>query len=273
MIQSIKVGIFSLLSFVLFFIFPTPVLAMSLSILGATPATITDKEQVVEINLSIENLPAGDSYFRAGWKQGNSYVGYVQNNDGSWIKLRSLDDGCTDYYHINEATTSAILRIKIGGDNEISNGNISIRAHRYTSTCGSTTASNEFATLVNLPTPTPTETATSTPVSTNTPTSAPSATKTPSPTPLKTSTIKPTSSPEVLAVGTSSDSYVLGLRDQLMTSEPTSSSEATSKNLPILPIVLIVAGVACIVGASFAFFKKVKTGYTDTYENESGKDS
>lgn len=228
-------------------LFPSSASAFSLTITGANPLNISDKEQIVEVNLLIEDLPAGDSYFRAGWKQGNSYVGYVQNNSGDWVKLRSLSDGCSDYFKISESTTSATLKIKIGNDNDISNGEIPIKAHRYTASCASNTGSNEYLTTITLSTPIPTNSPTPAPVE-NTPTptftTTPSPTRSPTPTPTKKPTSQPTESP-------TPEAQVLGEEAVITTDSPFPSPSTivagnSKRNIPTVPIVFISSGVALI---------------------------
>lgn len=180
----------------IFLVFTKEVQAFSFSITSIDPQSITSVDQEVLVNISIEDLPTGDSYFRAGWDSGNSYVGYIQNNSGSWIKLNPLSGDCLNYYKIDTSTTSATLKIKIGNDSNISNGNVDIKAHRITSTCASNTASNAIASQVTLPTVAPTPSPSPTPAPTQKPsTPAPTASPTKSPTPKPTPTKVPSPTP------------------------------------------------------------------------------
>lgn len=114
------------------------------------------------------------------------------------------------------------------------------------------------------PSPTPT------PIPTPTPTLAPipTPTKTPTPTPTKTPTPKPSPKEEIVVESQTPDnSQILGLREQLKTSEPKKENEETSKKkFPILPILLIVGGIVLMGGAGYALFKKMKS---EGYNNQS----
>ncbi|KKP48243.1 MAG: hypothetical protein UR39_C0001G0038 [Candidatus Woesebacteria bacterium GW2011_GWA1_33_30] len=235
-----------LIVFMLFFIFPFTVkAAFSLAITSASPTDILDKEQIVEVTLQIEDLPSGDSYFRAGWKSGSSYVGYVQNNGGNWVELRALSGECSDYFKISEATTSAILKIKIGEENDISTGTIPIKAHRLTSSCSSSYGSNEFNTNILLPTSTPVPTTTSTPIvtaiSTATATSTPI--KTATSTPTKTATAKPTTTSTPTESGQAETPEFVVSDIKTSTPEGIVAGASTSKKFPFLSIFFIVAGI------------------------------
>lgn len=233
--------------------------AFSFSITGVSSSTITSKDQEVTVNLSITDLPSGDSYFRVGWESGSSYVGYIRNNNGDWVKLGSLSSdkdslGCLNYYKINTSTSSAELKLKIGSDIDLPNGDINIKAHRFTSTCGSYIGSGSFVTAINLPTPTPspTPTPTSTPSSTATPTPVPTPTKTPMPIPIKTPTLRPTPSP----IDTSQPE-ILGESTALPTIIPISDSKTSesSNKFPILAFVLIGVGIIFIGLSGFMVYK------------------
>lgn len=232
----------------IFLFFVKQTFAFSFSITSVDPANITSNEQEVSVNLSIEDLPSGDSYFRAGWDSGNTYVGYIKNNNGDWVALSSLSSSdCLNYYKISSATSSATLKIKIGSNSNISNGNVDIRAHRLTSTCASNTGSNLFSTQINLPTiaPTPSPAPTQKP-STPSPTILPTPTK--SPTPAKTP--NETLEPEVL----SETVEVLNL-----TSTPTVRAEVLSDSkkgkFPIFAIVIITLGILLIAFSGYLAYK------------------
>ena len=168
----------------IFLFFPREVFAaFSFSIVNAEPNSINSKDQEILVNLSIIDLPSGDSYFRVGIQRGNLYIGYIKNNKGEWVKLKSLSEDkesqlCQNYFKVTGGLSSLSLSLKVGDDNEIENGSYNLRAHRFTSTCGSYAASNEaipIAITINLPTPTPTPVLTSTPTLTPTPTLMPTS--------------------------------------------------------------------------------------------------
>jgi hypothetical protein len=139
--------------------------AFDFSILQIIPAEINSKEQEVSVKIVVNSLPTGDSYFRASISSGSSYIGYVKNNDANWIKTGTLssdklDSRCTNYFKIS-GDGEYLLSLKIGDDNEISNGIYVVKAHRFTSTCGSYIESGEESSQVLniiLPTPPPTPT-------------------------------------------------------------------------------------------------------------------
>lgn len=232
--------------------------AFSFSIDSVTPASIDTKETELIINLSLTDLPEGDNYFRAGFKEGNTYVGYIKNNNGNWIKLRSLSDGCADYFKVSENVTTIVLNLKIGSDVEISNGSIPIKAHRYTSSCATNIGSNEYIVNVNLPTPTSSPTQAPTAQPTNQPTSAPTATTTPKPTQTptqsgqaKTSTPKSTSSPTPTQSGQADEPITIEKSENMVLITPTSTGIVagvkTENKSKTIALMLIFFGV-CFLG-------------------------
>lgn len=261
-------------------IFQKEVFAFSFQIDSVTPTTISSKEDEVTVSLSITDLPEGDSYFRVGFESGNSYVGYIKVN-GNWVKLGSLtsDDnnqGCLNYVKLNTNTTPLVISLKIGSDNQVSNGQINLKAHRFTSSCASNSSSNTFSVNVNLPTPTPSPTA----APTNSPTSNPTAT--PSPTPAKTPTPKPNSTKSPTPKATPTDNptptpfeeilqttppELLGLSTE-SSPTPTTLVEGDKKlGFPLIAILLIVSGILCVgVPIVWSFRKKFRYNNT-TSEN------
>lgn len=117
-------------------------------------------------------------------------------------------------------------------------------------------------TLTPTPTPTPTPTSTPTPTPTPSPTSTTTASATPTPTPTPKPTKSPTPSPTSKPSQTpETSSVVLSLRDQLSPSS-TPDAQGVPVNTPkwlaigsIGPIILVIAGVAVLVGAGFMFWK------------------
>ncbi len=113
------------------------------------------------------------------------------------------------------------------------------------------------------PTPTPSPTPAPTPSPTPVPTPIPTPTRTPTPIPTKTPTPKPipapTQSPEVL--GQASDSGIVesisDLRNSLSPS-PTPDSNKTENKFPIIPIILVIVGIALVGVSGFLAYKKQK---------------
>lgn len=152
----------------LFFIFPVlfnkPTFAsFNFVISEVSPSTVTSKDQEIDVKIKVESLPSGESFFRASIKSGNSYLGYMQNNSGNWVKMGSLTSDsrygyCVNYYKIS-TDGEYVLKIKVGSDNDLANGKYTVKVHRFTSSCASYSYSSEetdFEVEINLPTPTPT---------------------------------------------------------------------------------------------------------------------
>jgi len=144
------------LFFLFLFIFPSKALAaFSFSIDSVNPTSVSSKTQEVSVSLTINDLPS-ESYFRVGWKEGNSYFGYVKNNSNSWVKIQSLSSDCTNYYHVTQTGNSQITLVtKIGEDTDVNSGSYEIKAHRFTMGCSSTTSTNTKTITVNLSDPSP----------------------------------------------------------------------------------------------------------------------
>ena len=121
------------------------------------------------------------------------------------------------------------------------------------------------------PTPIPTPSPTPSPTPTKTPTPTPTPTKTPTPTPTKTPTPKPSPKDKVVVESQTPDnSQILGLREQLKTSEPKEEGgEGSKKKFPILPILLIVGGVGCMGAAGYVVFKNMQKEAPNNYNNGS----
>ncbi len=162
--------------------------------------TISSRDQEIEISLNITNLPS-ESYFRAALQKGSGdpYFGYMQNNNGDWVVISSLSGDCVGYYKVSDtSTTSLVLKFKIGNDAVIDSGNYTLKAHRFTTGCSYTKATNDYAVIINLSTPTasPTDPPPTTAPPTNVPTLASTSTPAKTPTPIPTSTKTPTSAPK-----------------------------------------------------------------------------
>ena len=248
-----------ILSFLIFLLSAPQAKAFSFSITGAEPSSIDSKEQEISVTLSITDLPAGDSYFRVAWESGSTYVGYIKNNNGDWVKLGSLtsdkdSQGCLNYFRVSTSTSQLVLSAKIGGDNELANGTVNLKAHRFTSTCGSNTGSNLFPMIINLPTLTPSPTV----EATQAPTAAPTATPTKSPTPVPTKsptpkpTKNPTPEPEVLGKAATSGEPTNTSGEPELTPDV---SSANKKKPIVLPIIFIGSGVLMI---GFALYNLIR---------------
>lgn len=179
-----------------FLVFAPPVFAaFSLSISSINPDSISSNEQEVTVNVNINDLPS-ESYFRIAWQEssGNSYFGYMKNNNDDWVKVESGQD-CKNYYKISDlSTTFLVLLTKVGDENIINNGNYLLKVRRYTASCSTYKDSEPVSIQVNLPTPTSAPTPTFTPTSTPTNTPAPTPTRTPTPVPTSLPS-SPTSKP------------------------------------------------------------------------------
>src|SRR3990167_11372362 len=128
-----KQNIFLLLPFlILFFLLSSKSYAtFSFTIDSVSTATISSKDQEIDVDLNIIDLPS-ESYFRVALQKesGGSYYGYVKNNNGEWATIQSLSGDCSQYYKVSDtSTTSLKLQFKLG-ETEIDNGNYNLKAHR-----------------------------------------------------------------------------------------------------------------------------------------------
>jgi hypothetical protein len=170
----------------------------------------------------------------------------MKNNINDWVKVETSQD-CKNYFKISDtATTSATFVVKVGENNQVSNGSYSIKLRRYTSTCASYSDSDAHPIQINFPTPVPTQPAQVASSST------PIPTKSPTPMPTKTPTIKPTSTPEVFE--TPSPTSVLGLETSVPNPEP------PKRKLPVLAIIITLVGVLFIGFSIYLAYKNSK-GY------------
>ncbi|QLG69615.1 MAG: hypothetical protein CH104c_0383 [Candidatus Woesebacteria bacterium] len=134
------------------------------------PVQVYSKEDVIDVRIVVDSLPLGDSFFKVGIKNSNSYIGYMKDNDGDWVKIDSLssdksNNQCNKYFKIT-SDGEYVLNIKIGDNNDLPNGEYVIKAFRFTSSCGSYSGSSEaeaFKINVALPIPTPSPTPLPTP--------------------------------------------------------------------------------------------------------------
>jgi hypothetical protein len=108
------------------------------------------------------------------------------------------------------------------------------------------------------PTPEPTEEPTATPTPTPTPSASPKPTAK-----AGTPTARPTADSGEKVDEETTNSLIMGLRDELAPStSPTPEAKEPKKNY-ILPILLILGGIGCIGGGGAALFKKLKTDYNE----------
>jgi hypothetical protein len=223
--------------------------SFSFSIHSINPSEINAKESEISVHLDITNLPS-ESYFRAAFQKegGSSYVGYLKNDRNEWVKIKTLGTKeCSDYFKISDTNaSSAALLIKIGEEESVDSGTYIVKAHRYTSTCGSySDAANAVSVTVTLPSPTSTVTPVPTITPTNTPTLTPTVIETPTstriPTPTKTPTARPTKEATV-----SGEVMVLG--EEIMSKSTTSTSSGNSMKPYIISTALVGLGTAILSG-------------------------
>lgn len=261
--------------------------AFSFKIESINPTSVASKTDEVQVMLTITDLPS-ESYFKIAWqeKDGASYFGYMKNSDGNWTKIKSLSedklgDTCANYFKVtDQSKTTLTLVTKIGEDQELSNNNYFIKAHRFTKSCDSNeSATNSIGITVNLPTATPTPTptptqetessitltltpmpaaATTTPKPTSTATMTPTTKPTPKPTPT------PTEKAEEKILGEETvgeTSFVLSSLDEKPTPEEEKASEEKGGIKQNLPKIMIGAGGLLILVALISFlapFLKLK---------------
>lgn len=241
--------IYIFLIFLIFFIFPQKVnAAFSYTIDSISTSSISDKDQIVSVTLTISDLPSGDSYFRVGINEGSSYAGY--NKVGTdWVKLASLSEDetnvtCSKYLKVSSDGTY-VIDFKIGNDIDITNGEHILKAHRFRSTCTVDALKPETSITVLLPTPSPSPTPTPTNPPTNSPTQAPTASPTVKPTPTKSPSPKPTPKPTPTESGQAEESLVL--EPQVLSLSTNASSPEPEiiekKKSPTFAIILITLGM------------------------------
>lgn len=232
---------------------------MTLNINNVISDQVTDKDQEIKIDISISELPSGDSYLRIGMKNGSTYVGYIKNNSNEWVQLDTLSNDkslvtCNKYFKVNTDGVYT-LSFKIGYENEISNGSQLLKIHRFTESCktvydvGDTTVNINLPTPTPSPTPTPTQTPTASP--TNTPTSTPSPT--PKPTPTKSTTPKssPSSSPTSEPTNFISDTDV-----KIIENTPIGlvAGATDTKKSPVVAIIFIISGIVFLGYGAFLLY-------------------
>lgn len=275
----------ALFIFFIYLIFPSVASAtLSFQVTQAMPNIIHTQEEEVAVNLTITDLPS-ESYFRVAFQKsdGGDYFGYIKNELGVWTKINSLSGDCSGYYKVSDvATTTIQIVLKVGNDNNPTNGMYRIRGHRLTTSCSSNTVSSEGSPIeveVSLPTPTPTATPTETPTpdptATSTPTvtptstpaktSTPAATKTATPKP-KTPTPTPASSPQINLLGEETGEF--NLEDITPIPQPEvlgAKDTAADNNKFFIPFVFIGTGVVFLSLGAFTFLKnKPKDGNQTT---------
>ena len=244
----------------IFLFCPKIILAVfSFKIEDAKPDLVSFKNQEVEVLLNITDLPS-ESYFRVAWQKGENkqYFGYIKI-DGNWVKIKSLRDDCSEYYHISDTSTnSATLITKIGEEEELTSGIYLLKAHRFTSTCKSYEASeNTFEIAINLPTPEPTPLPTPSPTSEDSPSPILTPSLIPTLSPIQSSGSTPSPKP-VRIIGATLSGGVLGEEKASKAAffpweatEEAESQEATeaSKN-KLVPRLFLGAGLVFLVTAA-----------------------
>lgn len=259
------------------FIFPSDALAaFSFQITNIDPDSVSTTEDEVTVSVLINDLPS-ESYFRAEWQQsaGSTYFGYSKNNNGEWVKVEASQN-CANYFRISDiATTSAILKTKMGNDNNPANGSYSLKVRRYyASSCNVDRDSDPISIAINLPTPTPTPTPTSTPTPVSTVTPTPTITAVPTATPIK--TLTPTAKPTLKAVPQTSEPQVLAARKELeATPNPTSTPNSKSDNgkkVPVGAVAAIAGGVGFIGVATLPFIRMRLKGYNLGHESRKSEE-
>jgi hypothetical protein len=232
-------------------IFVSPIFAVSVTITNF-PSVIT--VDPFTVTASISGAATGTNYLRIDvYKDGmQSYLGETYNGS-DWC---SSSNG-KDYFPINVQSGkfwSGDVQARIGdiiGTSYDGQGSYKMRLRRYTSSGspGSEDPDNSAVSIViNIPTPTPTNTPTptSTPVPTSTPTSTVTSTptRTPTPTHTPTPTKTPTATPTMIATvkeGTSGgELMVLG--------DTVASSPGQTVKPVIISMALVALGTAMLSG-------------------------
>lgn len=230
----------------LFFVslaFPSSVSAVTITI-DSYPTTISS--DIFNVTASVAGATNATNYLRADlYKEGTSnYFGETYNGS-DWY---SGSEG-KSYFPIliQNASASATFQVQLGNPSStqyLGPGTYKLKIRRYTSS--GSASSNDTQDPVDIqitystpsPTTIPTTDPTQAPNSTPTPTKSatPILTKSPTPKPTK----SPSPSPEVLGEEVTPSPYI---------ENPTSTPlvlDSKEKKVPIIPVVLIVSGLAMI---------------------------
>ncbi|MBW7960002.1 lamin tail domain-containing protein [Patescibacteria group bacterium] len=145
--------------------------SFSFEIEKVEPGIIRSVDDEILVNLNVTDLPKGGSYFRVSFQKPDSgYFGYLKNDKEEWVKIGALKDNCLNYYFAEGQTFSLKIPLKVGSDENIDSGPYFVKAHRYTTGCSYTLASNTVFPSVQIEIPTPTPTQNPTPTTVTTPT-------------------------------------------------------------------------------------------------------
>ncbi len=138
-----------------FFVFK-PVSVFAFQITGTDKDSINSVDEEIRVDLDISQLPDTNSYFRVGFvstESSTSYFGKLKNEQDNWIEIGSLSD-CSNYYFYDGDKDIISIKTKIGEEKEA--GTYYIKAHRITSTCGSSKSTdNNYEISLILPSPSP----------------------------------------------------------------------------------------------------------------------
>ncbi len=247
------------LLFPLFFLFVSPVFAVTMTLQSDQTTIQSSDEYNVNITFSIQQ-PDGTKYYLRGvfYKPDTSdYCGYTWNSS-SWFS-GPITDGWKNFLPITILGSSWSGQLKTKIDTTDSgckdSGSYNFRVQRFTdnSNSGTFDSQNALTLAVAIPTPTPTpmntpmQTPTNTQPQTNTPTSSPTTTNTPTFMPTKTPTRRPSPSSTPSDTPTpqaSSTGEVLSLSDT-ENATPTATPSGTLKPL-IISFALVGAGTGIL---------------------------
>ncbi len=241
---------------------------------GTEPVVITgwqisDIQGTVKTYSIPENILGTGTYisFR------RSATGIALNNTGDGVELRDtggiLKDS-TSFGDIKE--DRSFSRIPNGVGNFVADTDVT----ELMANISPPTPEPTLVTQTPTPTPTPIQTPIlimSSPSPTKIPTPTPIPTKTPLPTPVKTPLRTNSSTP--IATVSAGISEVLGIRAG-PSSSPSAGIEALPEkkaDFPLLPIILIFAGVCFVAIPIFSIIKDGKKDYTDENEKQSSDTS
>lgn len=188
--------------FLLFFLFPKDVLAVSVTV-NTYPNTISSNDPFT-VNLTITGAETGKNYVKIQlYKEGSTPKFFGETNNGStWLREASG----ANFFPVDIPSSgpwTGDVQGRIGSpsiDEYNGSGAYKLRIQRYTSS-GTTGVEDEnqsaVSVTINVPTATPNPTATQapTPTHTPTPTPKPEPTNTPTPSPTKAPTSTPTKIP------------------------------------------------------------------------------
>lgn len=267
--------VFIVILFIVFF--PQEIFAASSVSISSFPSSVIAGEEF-NIIFGASGLNP-DTQYNMKALGGSSFT-EVDAWNSSWLQQNASWSSMPEFSSNFEGSASATTKARF--DLDIASGSkelkIRIRKVGVDPYYDSPVVNLSVTAVTPTPTPAPTDTPTPTPTPTSTPipTSTPTKTPTPTPTLVKTVTLTPTAKPTVFSTSSlageenDSEEVVLGLRNELVSSDNSTrpADLMEKKKFPLLPFILISAGILCIGGAGTVLLKSgLKNKHEDQEDN------